>query len=73
MEKSVNGKIKQIGKELKFLREKQGLTGYSTLKSLKIPSHVIKSVTEGNKNYTIITLLKLLSEVGKTIKIIDNE
>lgn len=69
----MNKKLKQIGKELEFLREKQGLTSYSTLKSLKIPSHVIKSVTEGSKNYTIITLLKLLAEVGKTIKIIDNE
>lgn len=69
----MNEKLKKIGKELEFLREKQGITGYSTLKSLKIPSHVIKSVTEGSKNYTIITLLKLLAEVGKTIKIVEKD
>lgn len=69
----MNEKLKQIGKEVSILREKKGLTTYSTLKNINIPSHVIKSVEEGSKNYTITTLLKILSELGKTIKIVDNE
>ena len=60
-----------LGKQLAELRKEQKRTTYTTFRDTNIPSQVVKSVIKGDKNYTINVLLKLLAEVGKTIKIVD--
>lgn len=62
----------ELGKQIAELRKEQGKTTYTTFRDTNIPSQVVKSVVRGNKNYTIEVLLKLLAELGKTIKIVDN-
>ena len=61
----------QLGKEIADLRKASGLTKYRTRENFHIENRVINSVIKGDKNYSIDTLLTLLQEVGKTIKIID--
>ena len=61
-----------LGVEIETLRKEQKKTTYTTFRDTNIPSQVVKSVIKGDKNYTINVLLKLLAEVGKTIKIVDN-
>lgn len=68
---TISDKKIELGKEIAELREAKGANTYTTFRELNIPYHTIKSVVCGNKNYAIDTLLKLLQEVGKTIKIIN--
>ena len=60
-----------LGVEIETLRKEQNRTTYTTFRDTNIPSQVVKSVIKGDKNYTINVLLKLLAELGKTIKIVD--
>jgi len=65
-----NKKI-EIGEELANLRREKGITNYRTLKTSQIANQVVEAVLKGKTNYTVETLLKLLQEVGKTLKIVD--
>ena len=65
--------IKEIGNEVKDLREKNGLSRYKITQRTQIANHVQLSIEQGNKDYTLKTLLKLLKSYGKTLKIIDYE
>ena len=64
-------KLNEIGAEVALLRRVNGIKNATTYRNTKISPQIIKSVERGNKNYTIQTLLKLLEEVKKTIKIVD--
>lgn len=61
----------ELGHEIEELRKLNDKTTYTTFRDTNIPSQVVKSVIKGDKNYTINVLLKLLAELGKTIKIVD--
>jgi len=65
--------IKQIGNEVKNLRIERGLTRYKITKRTQIANQVQVSIEQGNKDYTLKTLLKLLKSYGKTLKIVDYE
>ena len=67
----IQNKKLELGKQIAELRKEQGKTTYTTFRDTNIPSQVVKSVIKGDKNYTIDIFLKLLAEVGKTIKIVD--
>lgn len=71
MTKEIEKKKKEIGNILSELREDKNLNNFQTWKDWKIADQTIKAVIEGNKSYTIDTLLILLNEVKKTIKIVD--
>ena len=64
-------KLNEIGAEVALLRRVNGVKNATTYRNTKISPQIIKSVERGDKNYTIQTLLKLLGEVKKTIKIVD--
>lgn len=63
----VNQKMKEIGSKIARLREEQGLTLYRTKVNYNLREHQARGVIEGNKSYTIQTLLLLLSELNYTI------
>lgn len=67
----IQAKKIQLGEELSTLRKEAGITNYRSLKTSQIANQVVEAVLKGETNYTIETLLKLLQEVGKTIKIVD--
>ena len=64
-------KLNEIGAEVALLRRVNGIKNATTYRNTKISPQIVKSVEQGTKNYTIQTLLKLLEEVKKTIKIVD--
>ena len=65
--------IKEIGNVVKELRESNDLTRYKITQRTQIANQVQLSIEQGNKDYTLKTLLKLLKLYGKTLIIIDNE
>lgn len=60
---------KQLGKILKTFRENQKISTYKLEKKKSIPFKIIKSIEEGDSNYTVNSLLKYASAIGCKINI----
>ena len=71
MQEQVKIKKIELGKELASLRKQAGVTNYRSKITTQTANQVIVSVEDATKAYTIDTLLKLLFEINKTIKIVD--
>jgi transcriptional regulator with XRE-family HTH domain len=57
----------KLGKRLKEIRQEKGVTTYD-MERKKVRFEVIQSIEKGDKNYTILSLLKYMTSAGIRFK-----
>ncbi len=69
LKKDINEYCAEVGKKVRILRNQKGYTQKTFAKKLKVSQQMISRIESGGENISVLTLRKILSELGATLSI----
>ena len=69
IKKDVNEFCAEVGKKVRSLRKQKGYTQKTFSEKLKVSQQMISRIESGGENVSVLTLRKILSELGATLSI----